>query len=147
MDRLLEYAANHPWLVSATVLTLILVLVFELRLRQNEFAAVSPQDAIRLMNQGALVLDLRPAEAYAEGHLSGARNFSSGDILKAGETLKKYKEKSILVYCNTGSLAASAARILAGQGFTKVLNLRGGIAGWRAEGLPLSKEPAKDKRA
>lgn len=147
MERLLEYAANHPWLVSATVLALILVLVFELRLRQNEFAAISPQDAIRLMNQGALVLDLRPPDAYAEGHLNGARQMDSAEILKAGETLKKYKEKSVLVYCNTGSLAASAARILTGQGFTKVLNLRGGIAGWRAEGLPLAKGTGKDKRA
>lgn len=147
MERLLEYAANHPWLVSATVLALILVLVFELRLRQNEFAAISPQDAIRLMNQGALVLDLRPPDAYAEGHLNGARQMDSAEILKAGETLKKYKEKSVLVYCNTGSLAASAARILTGQGFTKVLNLRGGIAGWRAEGLPLAKGAGKDKRA
>jgi rhodanese-related sulfurtransferase len=147
MERLLEYAANHPWLVSATVLALILVLVFELRLRQNEFAAVSPQDAIRLMNQGALVLDLRRPESYAEGHLSGARRMDSAEILKAGETFKKYKEKAVVVYCDSGSIGASAARILAGQGFTKAVNLRGGIANWRTEGLPVSKDAAKDKRA
>lgn len=147
MERLLEYATNHPWLVSATVLALILVLAFELRARQNEFAAVSPQDAIRLMNQGALVLDLRRPEAYAEGHLSGARRMDSAEILKAGETLKKYKEKAVVVYCDSGSLGASAARILAGQGFTKAVNLRGGLAGWRTEGLPVSKDVVKEKRA
>jgi rhodanese-related sulfurtransferase len=139
MDRLLEYAANHPWLVSAAVLTAVLVLVFELRLRQTEFAAISAQDAIRLMNQGALVLDLRPEDAFNAGHLGGARRMDSADILKAGESLKKYKDKPVVVYCDSGALGASAARELARQGFTKAVNLRGGIAAWRAEGLPLAK--------
>lgn len=147
MERLIEYAGNHPWLVSAAVLAAVLVLVFEMRLRQNDFAAVSPQDAIRLMNQGALVLDLRREDAYAQGHLGGARRMDSAEILKAGDTLKKYKEKPLLVYCDSGSLGASAARILAGQGFTKAVNLRGGLESWKAEGLPLSKEAAREKRA
>jgi rhodanese-related sulfurtransferase len=143
MERLLEYAGNHPWLVAAAVLTAVLVLVFELRLRQTEFAAVSPQDAIRLMNQGALVLDLRREEAFNEGHLGGARRMDSAEILKAGDSLKKYKEKPVVVYCDSGSLGASAARVLSGQGFTKAVNLRGGITAWRSEGLPLSKEGAR----
>ena len=78
--------------------------------------AIGPQDAIRLMNQNALVLDLRPAEAFAAGHLAGARNLPPDQILKAGDTLKKYKEKPVVVYDDTGSLAGSAARQLAGRG-------------------------------
>lgn len=147
MERLIEYAGNHPWLVSAAVLAAVLVLVFELRLRQNDFAAISPQEAIRLMNQGALVLDLRREDAYAQGHLGGARRMDSAEILKAGDTLKKYKEKPLLVYCDSGSLGASAARILAGQGFTRAVNLRGGVEAWKSEGLPLSKEAPREKRA
>jgi rhodanese-related sulfurtransferase len=147
MERLIEYAGNHPWLVAAAILTAILVIVFELRERQHDFAAISPQEAIRLMNQGALVLDLRKPEEFAAGHLNGARRMDSAEILKAGETLKKHKEKPLLVYCETGSLGASAARILAGQGFTKAVNLRGGLVGWRAENLPLSKDGATTKSA
>jgi len=143
MERLLEYAGNHPWLPWPVLVAAVLVIAYELRARQQDFAAVSPQEAIRLMNQGALVLDLRPAEAYAEGHLNGARRMDSAEILKAGETLKKHKEKNVLVYCERGVLGASAARILAGQGFTKAVNLRGGVTAWRAEGLPLAKDAAR----
>lgn len=143
MERLIEYAGNHPWLVAAAVLTAVFVLVFEWRLRRTEFAAVSPQEAIRLMNQGALVLDLRPEDAFNEGHLGGARRMDSAEILKAGESLRKYKDKPVVVYCDSGSLGASAARVLAGQGFTKAVNLRGGVAAWRTEGLPLSKTGAR----
>jgi rhodanese-related sulfurtransferase len=145
MDRLIEYAGNHPWLVTAAVLAALLVLVFELRSRQDNFAAIPPQELIRLMNQGALVLDLRSTEDFAAGHIGGARRMDSAEILKAAETLKKYKEKAVIVCCNSGSLGASAARTLVGQGFTKVFNLRGGLAGWRAENLPLSRDKDKGK--
>jgi len=91
------------------------------------------------MNQNALVLDLRPAEAFAAGHLAGARNLPPDQILKAGETLKKYKEKPVVVYDESGSVSASATRQLAAQGFTKAVNLRGGLAAWRTENLPLTK--------
>lgn len=142
MERLIDYAGNHPWLLSFAVVAAILLFVYELRVRQQEFSAVSPQEAIRLMNQGALVLDLRKPEEFATGHLNGARHMDSAEILKAGESLKKYKEKPLLVYCDSGSLGASAARILAGQGFSKAVNLRGGLTSWQREGLPLSKAAA-----
>jgi rhodanese-related sulfurtransferase len=139
MNRLLDYISRHPWLFSAAALMSVAVLINELRLRQHGFSALGPQDAIRLMNQGALLLDLRKPEQFAAGHISGARQMDSAEILIAGETLKKHKEKNIVVYCESGSLGASAARQLAAQGFTKAFNLRGGLLGWRNENLPLVK--------
>jgi rhodanese-related sulfurtransferase len=53
--------------------------------------------------------------------------------------LKKYKEKPVVVYDESGSLSASATRQLAAQGFTKAVNLRGGIVAWRTENLPVQK--------
>jgi rhodanese-related sulfurtransferase len=87
------------------------------------------------------VLDLRAPDAFAGGHVAGARRMDSAEILKAGETLRKHKEKPLVVYCESGSTGASAARTLARQGFTRALNLRGGLATWRAEGLPLERTP------
>jgi len=139
MDRLLEYISHHPYLSGLLVLAAIMTAVYEWNVRRQAHLAVSPQDAIRLMNQNALVLDLRPAEAFASGHLAGARNLSGEQILNAGETLKKYKEKPVVVYDESGSLGTSAARQLAAQGFTKAVNLRGGLAAWRTENLPLQK--------
>jgi rhodanese-related sulfurtransferase len=139
MDRLLEYISHHPWYASGAAIAALLVIAYELRSRNENISAVSPQDVVRLMNQGAVVIDLRPAEAFATGHVAGARQMSGEQILKANETLKKQKEKVVVVYDDTGSLGASAVRQLAAQGFTKAFNLRGGIAAWRAENLPLSK--------
>jgi rhodanese-related sulfurtransferase len=139
MERLIEYTNHHPWLAGALVLIAIVVVLFEMRALSETKASVSPQDMVRLMNQGALLIDLRPPEQYSAGHLSGARQMSGEQILQAGETLKKYKEKTVVVYDDTGSLGASAVRQLAAQGFTKAFNLRGGLAAWRSENLPLTR--------
>jgi rhodanese-related sulfurtransferase len=139
MERLFEYANHHPWLAGALVLVSILVIVYEMRVQSETKASVSPQDMVRLMNQGALLIDLRPLEQYSAGHVGGARQMNGEQILKAADTLKKYKEKAVVVYDDTGSLGASAVRQLAAQGFTKAFNLRGGLAAWRTENLPLTR--------
>jgi len=139
MERLIEYTNHHPWLTGALVLIAIVVIVYEMRARSETIAAVSPQDMVRLMNQGALLIDLRPSEQYTAGHVGGARQMTGEQILQAAETLKKYKDKTVVVYDDTGSLGASAVRQLAAQGFTKAFNLRGGLAAWRTENLPLTR--------
>jgi len=139
MDRLLEYISHHPWYAGGVAVAALLVIVYELRTRNENQSAVSPQDLVRLMNQGAFVIDLRPGDAFATGHVAGAKQMSGEQILKAGDTLKKQKEKVLVVYDDTGSLGAAAVRQLTAQGFTKAFNLRGGISAWRAENLPLSK--------
>jgi thiosulfate/3-mercaptopyruvate sulfurtransferase len=139
MDRLIPYIQMNHWLVVATVVVLGLAIAFEIRARAESFAALSPQDAIRLMNRGAVVIDIRPAEQYAAGHLSGARRMDGDQLLKAGDTLKKYKQKPLIVYDESGSLGTSAARQLKAQGFEQAFNLRGGLTAWRADSLPLEK--------
>ena len=139
MDRISEYITHHPYLSGLFVLAAIVLAAYEWNARKQAYMALNPQDVIRLMNQNALVLDLRPAEAFASGHLAGARNLPPDQILNAADTLKKYKEKPVVVYDESGSLGTSAARQLAAQGFTKAVNLRGGIAAWRTENLPVAK--------
>ncbi len=139
MNQLLDYAGHHSLLVAGTVALAAVLIVYELRQRLHARAALAPQEVIRLMNHGALVFDLRPAEHFAAGHIAGAKPMAGDEILKAGETLKRHREKPVIVYCDSGSLSAAAARQLAEQGFTSAFNLRGGLAAWRSENLPLTK--------
>jgi rhodanese-related sulfurtransferase len=139
MDRLLEYCTHHPYLAALAAIAAVAVAGYELWLRTQNAGALAPQDVIRLMNQGATVLDLRAADAFAAGHINGARNFDPQQIASAADSLRKYKEKPLIVYCDRGMTAAGAVRALVQQGFTKVFNLRGGLAAWRAENLPLAR--------
>ena len=89
------------------------------------------------MNQGAAVYDLREAEAFAAGHIGNAKHLAADQLDKAADTLKKHREKFLVLYCEDGSASAALARRLHAAGFTKTFNLRGGLATWRADGLPL----------
>ncbi len=54
------------------------------------------------MNQGALVLDIRKPEEFAAGHVNGAKQLPSDQILTAGDNFKRFKEKPVVVYCRIG---------------------------------------------
>lgn len=136
---MLEFLTHHPWPGTLTVVVLAAIVVYEMRARSESLTSVSPQELIRLMNQGALLLDLRNEEQYQSGHVNGARQMSGEQILKAGDTLRKHKEKTLVVYDEGGSLGAAAVRQLTAQGFTRVFALRGGLAAWRADNLPISR--------
>jgi rhodanese-related sulfurtransferase len=139
MERLIEYVTHHPLMAAAVVVALVVLVTYESRMRATAAGSISSQDLIRLMNQGALVLDIRKPEEFAAGHVNGAKHLSSDQILTAGDNFKRFKEKPVIVYCESGSLAAAAVRQLNLQGFTKAFSLRGGFAGWRAENLPVAK--------
>src|SRR5688572_22597348 len=112
MERSIEFAGNHPYLVAAAVFMVVIVIVSEMRTRIQDFAAIAPHDAIRLMNQGALVLDVRDGEPYAAGHIGEARHVPLKELAGSAESLKKFREKPVVTYCETGMSGGTAAREL-----------------------------------
>jgi len=140
MQRLLEFIGHHPYLVAAAVLAAIVVVVYELRARVQAFAALSAAQAVRLMNQGgALVIDLRSKDSFDAGHIVDARNVPAATLESQADSLKKWRDKNVITYCDNGHNGASAARALIKLGFTKVFNLQGGLNGWVKDNLPLTK--------
>jgi rhodanese-related sulfurtransferase len=143
MSRFVEYTTNHPFLVAAAAILAVLAIVFEFRQRARGSFAVGPQDAVRLVNTGALVVDLRDEKAYEAGHIIDARSIPAADVAAKAETLKKFKEKPVVVYCDSGSTSSTAVKALKEAGFTKVVSLRGGLQSWLQENLPVVKGAPK----
>jgi rhodanese-related sulfurtransferase len=139
MNRLFEYTTNHPFLVAAAAILLVLVIVIEIRQRGRGSSSIGTNDAVRLTNAGAAVIDVRSADEYAAGHIIDARNIPAAEISDHADSLKKFKERPVLVYCENGFASAGAARALTALGFTKVVTLRGGLQNWRQDNLPLVK--------
>jgi rhodanese-related sulfurtransferase len=139
MQRLIEFIGHHPWLASGALAVAVAVLVYELRERIQSFAALSAMQAVRLMNQGALVIDLRGRESYDAGHIGDSRNVPAADLTSQLESLKKWRDKSVITYCDSGRDGAVAARTLQKHGFTKVFNLDGGLNAWVKDNMPLAK--------
>jgi rhodanese-related sulfurtransferase len=145
MQRLLEFIAHHPYLASGAVLAALALAVYEVQARIQAFAALSAMQAVRLMNQGALVLDLRTKESFDAGHISDARNVPASDLESQVDGLKRWRDKSVITYDDSGSGGAGAARTLTKLGFTKVFNLEGGLNAWVKDNLPLTKTASGGK--
>lgn len=137
MAQFIEFIGNHPYLFSAAVILAITAVAVELRARGAGGLTLPATDAVRAVNRGGLILDLRPAETFGGGHLAGARNVAMGELPGMAEELKKYLAKPVLVVCETGSESVRAARALRSSGFEQAYALHGGISGWRRENLPL----------
>ena len=92
-----------------------------------------------LMNDpNVVVLDVRTADEFKEGHLEGALNINQAQSdfnEKAREVLTT--DKTIAVYCRSGRRSANAAEKLAAEGY-KVVNLKGGILAWKGAGMPVT---------
>ena len=143
MNRFFEYTTNHPFLVAAAAILAVLAVVIEMRHRARGSTSIGIPDAVRLQNAGALVVDVRDLQAYEAGHIIDARHIPAAEIASRAESLKKFKEKPVILYCDTGLASAGAARQLRAAGFNKVVTLSGGLTGWRQENLPLVKGPPK----
>ena len=102
---------------------------------------VSPSQATHLINrEDALVIDVRDPGEYSAGHIIGAKNLPLSRLDSGGaEIAAKRKDRTLIVYCESGARAGKAAAALKAQGYTKVLNLSGGLGAWQQAGLPVER--------
>ena len=140
MDRLLDYFTNHPFLAGGLVLMAIVVIAYEMRRQGQGGTAIAPNIAIRMMNEGAVLVDVRPVNQFKDGHIAGARNVPGDQIADGAKGLEKLSGKTLIMCCDSGSMAAAAVRTLTRAGFKNVFSLRGGLAAWRQENLPVVKD-------
>jgi hydroxyacylglutathione hydrolase len=115
---------------------------FALRAVREQFAAaaalqVTPQiDAGTLAElDGRTIVDVRGIAEWRAGHLPGATHLFLGDLVENSAPIPH--DTPIAVYCQGGTRSAIAASLLQAKGFTKIVNVTGGITAWRGAGLPV----------
>jgi rhodanese-related sulfurtransferase len=101
---------------------------------------VSASQATHLINrEDAIVVDVREPAEYGASHALGAKNLPLARVESgAGDALKK-KDATLILYCDSGDRSGKAAAALRKQGYTKVLNLSGGLGAWKQAGLPVER--------
>jgi hydroxyacylglutathione hydrolase len=105
-------------------------------MNDNEIVpSIYPEVLAERMKQGTLrVIDVRGRSEWNEGHIPGAEHIYLGRLAEASAAFKRRDE--IVVHCQTGARSSVAASLLMSLGFTKVVDLPAGFAGWRKAGLP-----------
>ena len=105
--------------------------------RPNYSEVTSRQAAEFIASAQPLVLDVRTPAEFKQGHLKDARLIPVQELQKRIGELASYKDKDILIYCATGNRSTVASKILIDRGFTRIVNMRHGIAQWYQEKLPV----------
>ncbi|CAN7767873.1 metalloregulator ArsR/SmtB family transcription factor [Variovorax sp. LjRoot84] len=103
----------------------------------DDLEGVDRRDILRRAKTGeVVVLDVRPADEFASGHLPHARSLPLNELKKKLAELPK--DTPVVAYCRGPFclMARDAVELLRKKGY-KAFRLRDGVAEWRAHGLPV----------
>jgi len=137
MDKVLEFTSNHTLLVLALMISFFVVVFSEIRRKASGMVNVEPIAAVQLINNDAVVLDLRSFDAFSKGHIVNARNIPSDELDAKMSQLTALKSKAIVAVCDVGITSTKAVNTLRAAGFESVYGLKGGMSGWSQAGLPV----------
>ena len=136
----LKFLAENIFLVGL-VLGSGAMLVWSLLMGSARGAkTISATQSVQLINrEHALVLDVRDAAEYAAGHITDAMHIPLSQLEASVEKLVQYKEKPMIVQCQSGTRSAKACAILSKHGFTQLYQMEGGLLSWEQAKLPVSR--------
>jgi rhodanese-related sulfurtransferase len=106
---------------------------------------MSPKEVAAAVDEGAVVLDLRPPRPFAAEHLPGAltMQFNRADLADRAELMLP-PELELVVHAEPEPIAKVAVEILAGAGFTVLGYLEGGLRAWKEAGYETETLPLLD---
>lgn len=94
---------------------------------ENSVNLISASDALAMMENGAVLVDVRPADEYEKGHIQGSISIPIESIVE--NPLAAFDgigiDDVVIVYCRRGTNSRRAALILEGMGYSNVFNLGG----------------------
>lgn len=90
---------------------------------------IQPGEAKRLLDAGAVALDVREDWEYQAGHLPGALHLPLGRLARSAEELLPDKTRNIVVYCASGVRSFQAAQWLRRNGWRNVWDM-GSLKAW-----------------
>lgn len=107
-------------------------------LNRHEWSEITVDDLFDRINSNRppLIIDLRTAQEFADGHIPNARSISITQLASNLEFFQSFKEKLIITCCPGGGMSLIAVDIMVKAGFNDVKSLKGGTDLWSQKGYP-----------
>ena len=140
MDQTIEAFIQENLIVVVIFASLLVAVVLnEFKHFSKKYKEINPQEAVALINRdNALLVDMRErGEIADEGSIGNAMPIALSELKNAIGRISDAKERPIIAYCASGLRAANGCAILCQNGFSRVYNLKGGIAAWKQDNLPV----------
>lgn len=98
---------------------------------------ITSTEALARQLGGALLVDVREDNERATGSPSGALGLSRGFLELRIEQVEPDRDREIVLLCGSGQRSLLAAEALQRMGYRRVHSVAGGMAAWKAAGLPV----------
>ena len=109
------------------IVSFLLLFVFLLTAcATNSYQTIDTNKALELIDDGAVIIDVRTVEEFNREHIPNAVNIPLDDI----ETVGYDKATTLIIYCQTGIRSKEAVQKLVNLGYTSLYNLDGGLLNW-----------------
>ena len=134
MTEILDFINNNTLLVGAMVTVFLLAIFNELKIKEGDICGLTPIEAVKLINQNAVVYDLRNPTTYNQKHIIGATNIEAENLLA-----NNHDNKSLmLLVCESGGVSKKTSLSLRKKNLDNVFYIKGGQAAWETGSLPVS---------
>lgn len=120
-------------------LSLITLLTIAGNCAADGMPSVDVKQAAAMQAQGVLLLDVREENEYREVRAPNTLLIPLSRIGERVDEIAMYKDKPIAIICRSGRRSARAWQFLHEEGYTKAVNVEGGMIAWEAAGLPVER--------
>ena len=103
---------------------------------------VDVKQAAAMQSSGALLVDVRETDEYAQAHAPGSTLIPLSQLQQRLQELDRYKNTPVVLICRSGRRSEQAQKILEKAGFSAAVNVEGGMNSWQKAGLPVVSGPA-----
>ncbi len=119
-------------------LTLLILVALFIDLSAQVVQNVNAIKFKELMTAGdAIILDVRTPGEYLRGNIAGSTLINIADPDFPSKISMLQKNKTILIYCLSGSRSPVAANYMGKIGFQKIYNLQQGLMDWNRQGYAI----------
>ncbi|WP_301108072.1 rhodanese-like domain-containing protein [Sporosarcina sp.] len=99
--------------------------------KEKSYSTVDLEDIETLQKDGAITVDVRESDEYAQGHIPGAVNLPLSDIQEGSRNGLNEGQKYVII-CRSGNRSQTASELLFEDGYD-VVNVSEGMSTWQGQ--------------
>ena len=130
--NLIEFINNYPLLVGGTIGVFLLAVFNELKIKESNICGLTPAEAVKLINNNAVIYDLRDPKDFEKRHILNAVNINQEELM--GNPPKK--NSSMVLVCDGGGLSKKTSLSLRSKNLDNVFYIKGGHLEGENNSLP-----------
>jgi rhodanese-related sulfurtransferase len=134
MSELLDFINNNALLVGAMIIVFLLAVFNELKIKEGDVCGLTPIEAVKLINQNAVIYDLRNPATYKQKHILSATNVEPDSLLANNHDNKR----PLLLVCESGGVSKKTSLSLRKKNLDNIFYIKGGQTAWETSSLPVS---------